>query len=212
MWPMIPGPDELRFPSLDMKVLTILVALLLGALTWSFLEYCIHRWLGHDARLRPNIFEHEHTRHHAQGDYFAPTGRKLVAAALAMVVLGVPASLLAGPANGLSFVFGLVGFYLFYELVHRRAHTHAPTHAYGRWVRRNHFTHHFTNPRFNHGVTSPLWDWVFSTSRPVPVVVVPNKLAMVWLLDPTTGDVKAEHADVFRLRVPVARQAEMLEG
>ncbi len=209
---MIPGPDELRFPSLDMKVLTILVALMLGALTWSFLEYCIHRWLGHDARLRPNIFEHEHTRHHAQGDYFAPTGRKLVAAALAMVVLGVPASLLAGPANGLSFVFGLVGFYLFYELVHRRAHTHAPTHAYGRWVRRNHFTHHFTNPRFNHGVTSPLWDWVFSTSRPVPVVVVPNKLAMVWLLDPTTGDVKAEHADVFRLRVPVARQAEMLEG
>ena len=51
---------------------------LLGALTWSFLEYCIHRWLGHDRRFRKNVFAREHIRHHIEGNYFAPTWKKLV--------------------------------------------------------------------------------------------------------------------------------------
>ena len=54
------------------------LAFFLGGLAWSLLEYAIHRWLGHDARLRPNVFESEHTQHHAAGDYFAPTGKKVV--------------------------------------------------------------------------------------------------------------------------------------
>jgi hypothetical protein len=62
---------------------------------------------------------------------------------------------------------------------------------------------------YNHGVTSPLWDWVFATSRLVPVVVVPNKLALAWLLDAATGDLKPEYAGIFRLRVFVGRQSEM---
>ena len=31
-----------------MIALEVGIALSLGAVTWSLLEYCIHRWLGHD--------------------------------------------------------------------------------------------------------------------------------------------------------------------
>ncbi len=55
---------------------TALLAALAGALTWSFMEYCIHRWLGHDRRFIKNPFGSEHTAHHSQGDYFAPTWKK----------------------------------------------------------------------------------------------------------------------------------------
>ena len=181
-------------------MIAVLVALLGGAMAWTFLEYCIHRWLGHDARTRPNLFESEHTQHHAQGDYFAPAWKKGLAALVALVVVAIPAWMLAGPDRGVAFALGLASCYVFYEVLHRRAHTHAGFGAYGRWVRRHHFWHHFGDPRVNHGVTSPLWDWVFGTWRRPEVIAVPRKLAMPWLVDPATGELRPEFAEGWRLR------------
>jgi len=45
-----------------------LLALAAGALSWTFLEYWIHRYAGHVHRRNP--FAREHLRHHAQGDDF----------------------------------------------------------------------------------------------------------------------------------------------
>ncbi len=172
-----------------------LAAALLGVLTWTLLEYLIHRLLGHHPRTRPNPFASEHVRHHAEGDYFAPTWKKLLAAVALTALLAVPMSRLGAP--GLAYLLGLMGFYGLYEVLHRRAHTHAGVGAYGRWVRTNHFAHHYSDARSNHGVTTPLWDWVFGTSRPVTTVRIPRKFAMSWLLDPASGAVRAEHADRF---------------
>ncbi|MFO0665860.1 MAG: sterol desaturase family protein [Polyangiaceae bacterium] len=174
---------------------------LAGALTWSFLEYLIHRFLGHYHRRNP--FAHEHIRHHAEGDYFAPTWKKLIAALGATAIMLPPAMLCLGPGNGGAYVAGFVGFYGVYELLHRREHTHAGIGAYGRWARRHHFTHHFTDARFNHGVTSPIWDFVFGTYKKPSVIVVPRKLCMTWLKDELTGDIKATFAANYRF--PAAR-------
>lgn len=176
------------------------LALLLGAVTWSFLEYCIHRWLGHDRRLRGNPFGQEHTRHHSQGDYFAPAHKKALAALLALVVVLPPSVLVAGPLVGGAYTAGLVGFYLYYEVLHRREHTHAGIGAYGRWARRHHFYHHFVDPSMNHGVTSPVWDLVFGTYRVPGVIPVPVKLKMQWLTHPETGEVHEPYAAWYSLR------------
>ena len=176
--------------------MTIAVAFVVGAFSWSFFEYVIHRWLGHDRRFRGNAFGVEHIRHHIEGDYFAPTWKKLLAAAIAAAILAVPAILVAGTTIGLAFVAGLVGCFGVYEWHHRRDHTHAP---YGRWARRHHFHHHLVDARVNFGVTSPLWDLVFGTYRTTSQIKVPPRLAMVWLIDPGTGAVRAEHADTFVL-------------
>lgn len=159
------------------------VALLLGVLTWTFLEYVIHRFLGHDARLRPNAFAAEHVRHHSQGDYFAPTWKKLLAAAVVTGALWWPVTRVAGLELGVAYLAGLMGFYGVYEVLHRREHTHAGFGWYGRWLRRHHFAHHYSDARCNHGVTTPLWDFVFGTWRSVEQVRVPAKFASPWMKD-----------------------------
>ncbi|NOY92440.1 MAG: hypothetical protein GXP55_14695 [Deltaproteobacteria bacterium] len=177
----------------------VLVALALGALSWSLLEYVIHRWAGHDRRLRGNIFEREHTRHHSRGDYFAASWKKAGAAALLMALVIGPAILVAGPVGGITYAAGLAGFYLYYEILHRREHTHEGVGPYGRWARRHHFYHHFVDPSMNHGVTSPVWDLVFRTYRTPGVVPVPKKLSMRWLTD-EKGQVREHLAAFYALR------------
>lgn len=176
------------------------IAAVVGAFVWTFLEYVIHRWLGHDRRFRGNLFGKEHLRHHVEGNYFAPTRSKLVAAAVAAVVTGVPAVLLGGTV-GAAGVAGFVVFYGAYEVLHRREHTHAGIGAYGRWARRHHFHHHFVDGRANHGVTTPLWDLVFGTYQQPDVIPVPPRLCMAWLLD-ERGGIRPEHAARFVLREP----------
>lgn len=170
-----------------------------GALTWTLLEYLIHRWAGHDRRFRRTPFGVEHVRHHAEGDYFAPTWKK-VAIAAGFVALVLPlAHAVAGGVAGLAYVAGLATCYASYEVLHRREHVCAGIGGYGRWARRHHFHHHFVDPRSNHGVTTPLWDLVFGTYRRPERIPVPPKLCMPWLLDPATGEVRAEHAGAYRL-------------
>lgn len=178
----------------------IIIAVAGGVLTWTLLEYMIHRWMGHDRRFRRTPFGVEHIRHHVEGNYFAPTWKKLIAAAIIAGVLTPPAIAIAGVANGIGYVAGLITFYGAYELLHRREHTHAGIGAYGRFVRRHHFHHHFVDGRANHGVTTPLWDLVFGTYQRPTVIKVPRKLCMEWLLDPSTGDVRSEHAGTYQLR------------
>lgn len=178
----------------------VIAAALLGVLTWTFLEYVIHRWMGHDRRFHKTPFGREHVRHHIEGNYFAPTWKKLIIAAVLTAILIVPATLLVGAAPGIAYVAGLMIFYGVYEVNHRREHTHAGVGPYGRWARRHHFHHHFVDGKSNHGVTTPLWDVVFGTYQKVGTIKVPQQLCMTWLRDPLTDDVRPEFADTFVLR------------
>jgi sterol desaturase/sphingolipid hydroxylase (fatty acid hydroxylase superfamily) len=178
----------------------VVVAALLGAFTWTFLEYVIHRWLGHVKGAKKNPFGMEHVRHHIEGDYFAPSWKKGLVAALFTSILCVPAFALAGRAIGGAYVLGLMGFYGAYEVLHRLEHVWAGIGPYARWARKHHFYHHFVDARMNHGVTSPIWDFVFGTYRKPGTITVPKKLCMAWLKDPETGDIRAQHAGTFVLK------------
>lgn len=154
----------------------------LGVLSWSLLEYLLHRFVFHGPYRRA-LGAPEHRRHHAEVDWFAPWYQK-GAAALAATALALPlAWWAAGPAAGGIFTGAFVASYVLYEWLHRRAHTHAPRGAYGRWLRRNHFAHHFRDPRRAHGVTTPIWDYVFGTRLPMDRLRIPRRLAMSWLVD-----------------------------
>lgn len=174
-----------------------LVAAGLGALSWTLLEYLLHRFVFHGASAK-SLGAREHRRHHAQVDYFAPWWQKALAGVVATAVVLPLAIAAQGAAIGLSFTGGFISMYLLYEILHRRAHTHPPTGPYGRWRRRNHFAHHFVDPRRGQGVTTPIWDWVFGTRLAVETVRVPRRLAMSWLVD-STGNIRPTHAVEYEL-------------
>ncbi|MEZ4400627.1 MAG: sterol desaturase family protein [Kofleriaceae bacterium] len=179
-------------------MIALALAVVVGMVAWTFLEYVIHRWLGHHRRFRGNPFGVEHVRHHSEGNYFAPSVKKAGVAAVVAVIAGGPALALGG-ARGGAVVAGLLVMYVGYEVLHRREHTHAGIGRYGRWARRHHFHHHFVDPATNHGVTSPLWDLVFGTYRRPAVIPVPRRLCMAWLLD-DAGAVHPRFQDHYRLR------------
>lgn len=183
-----------------MFALEVIGAVACGALSWTLLEYLIHRWMGHDRRFRRSPFGIEHIRHHIEGNYFAPSWKKLAVSAVVAAVVSVPAIAIAGLPNGVAYVAGLMALYGAYEWLHRREHTHAARGRYGSWARRHHFYHHFVDGRTNHGVTTPLWDLAFRTYERPTRIRVPARLCMAWLRDPTTGEVRAEHAATYELR------------
>ena len=172
-------------------------AFLLGAAGWTLLEYVLHRFVFH-ARSARGPGAKEHRRHHAQVDYFAPSWQKALAALVATAILLPVLVLIAGVKLGSAGTLGFILMYLLYEILHRRAHTHPPGSRYGRWQRKNHFAHHFVDPRLAQGVTTPLWDSVFGTRLSVERVRVPRRLAMPWLVD-LNGQIHAAYAGDYEL-------------
>lgn len=184
----------------------------LGALGWNASEYFIHRFIGHGKKRKPEErilarltprglaaeFNREHLAHHSDPTYFAPTERKLLAAAAVVPAMGAALTPLVGPRRAISFALGYAVAYGGYEIVHRRIHTHPPTGPYSRWARRHHLHHHYKTPRDNHGVTSPLFDVVMGTLVPPGKVRVPHRTAPAWMVTPE-GHVRAEYTDDYEI-------------
>jgi sterol desaturase/sphingolipid hydroxylase (fatty acid hydroxylase superfamily) len=170
----------------------ILVYVLAGLSCWTLLEYGLHRFAFHERWLGWALAR-EHTEHHKRVSWFAPWSSKLL---LALLIAGPLGLLLGAP-----FLAGLLGGWLGYEVLHRRIHVAAPLGAYGRWARRHHLAHHFADPRKNHGVTTPLWDWVFGTLGPSREVAVPARhlARLPWLMGPD-GGVHPRFSETYRVR------------
>ena len=170
---------------------------LVGAAAWTLLEYLLHRFVFHSNSAR-YAGAKEHHKHHKLGNYFAPWWQKALATLLAIALVLPLFSLIAGLQPGAFGTLGFISMYLLYEILHRRAHTRPPRGRYGRWRRKNHFAHHFVDPRLAQGVTTPLWDLVFGTRMVVNRVRVPRRRAMPWLVD-RNGEIHAEYTSDYML-------------
>ncbi|MEO6627112.1 MAG: sterol desaturase family protein [Aquihabitans sp.] len=186
-----------------------------GVFAWSAGEYVIHRFLMHELR-GYGLPSREHLEHHADPEN--NPGRPVLSWFGIVVVGGVlfgPAGWLAGAwltgagAVGLLVYAGWLVGYGCYERLHNRSHSHAPRNAYGRWVRRHHFHHHHGHPLANHGVTSPVWDWVFGTLEAPDLIRVPRRHAMPWLCD-DAGAVKGEYRATYVLVGPPDASARLV--
>jgi sterol desaturase/sphingolipid hydroxylase (fatty acid hydroxylase superfamily) len=165
-------------------LLTLGGAFVLGLFLWTFLEYVLHRWAFHE-RVLGNAVAREHLEHHAEVDYFAPLAYKL---ALAIPIVGgifVLGAFVTAATFASGLVIGTLTGWIVYEVIHRMIHVAGPANAYGRWARKHHLSHHFGNAKRNHGVSSPIWDWVFGTYAPDATVLVPRRHAtkFPWLLE-----------------------------
>lgn len=175
----------------------LLVAFSFGILAWTFAEYATHHWVNHLGRGK-NPLSRGHLEHH-RTSRLVDTWLKYPTALILGLVFGTTAILIAGIATGAAWTCGFVGFYLVYEFTHERLHSHKPTTSYGALLRRHHFSHHFSSPKYNHGVTTRIWDWVFGSYAPLAPIRVPRRLAMPWLID-EEGRVRAEYAAHYKMR------------
>uniref|UniRef100_A0A8C9SRM3 Fatty acid 2-hydroxylase n=1 Tax=Scleropages formosus TaxID=113540 RepID=A0A8C9SRM3_SCLFO len=145
---------------------------LVGMFLWSFIEYCIHRFVFH---MRPPAHNYYlitlHFLLHGQHHKSPFDGSRLVfPPGLAAPVIGgfyLLIQALFPEGLGLSmFVGGLCG-YVMYDMIHYYLHYGSPqkgSYMYG--LKAYHVKHHFEHQRAGFGITTRFWDRPFNTLIP----------------------------------------------
>lgn len=150
-----------------LSILAVGGLFLAGVLTWTLLEYIIHRWFFHyEPKTRAGKVLHFviHGVHH---DYPNDATRlvmpPILSVPLAVVFYVLFAALFGrvAPAISAGFAFG----YVCYDSIHYMTHHFAMKRGVLRWLKQYHLTHHYRDDHVGFGVSSPLWDYVFGTNR-----------------------------------------------
>ncbi|XP_037307590.2 fatty acid 2-hydroxylase [Pungitius pungitius] len=147
---------------------------LLGWFLWSFIEYCIHRFVFH---MKPPAHNYYlimihfllHGQHHKSpfdGSrlVFPPGLASLVVGSFYLILCRTLPEILGTSV----FVGGLCG-YVVYDMIHYYLHYGSPkrgSYMYG--LKAYHVKHHFEHQRAGFGITSKFWDHPFNT-------VIPNE-------------------------------------
>ncbi|XP_072242831.1 fatty acid 2-hydroxylase isoform X2 [Leuresthes tenuis] len=158
--------------SIPMHKYMFLVLFLLGWFLWTFIEYCIHRFVFH---MKPPAHNYYlimlHFLLHGQHHKSPFDGSRLVfPPGLASIVVGTFYAILHHTLPeilGVSvFVGGLCG-YVVYDMIHYYLHYGSPKRgSYLYSLKAYHVKHHFEHQRSGFGITSTFWDHPFNTVIP----------------------------------------------
>ncbi len=146
-------------------------AVLVGLFVWTFAEYTLHRFVFHfQARnpLQERIIFLFHGIHHAQPQCKTRLVMPPVVSIPMALLFYALFSLLVGSALHAptwvdpSFAGFMLG-YLAYDMIHYATHHFPFRSGVLKYLKRYHMAHHYKTPNQRFGVSSPLWDFVFST-------------------------------------------------
>ena len=150
---------------------TIPFLLVGGVLSWGLIEYLLHRFIFHhsaQSHLARQLIYHAHMSHHenplAHSKHLASMLLSApVAIAYWLLCWAITQSLAAA-----SYLFiGMSCGYFIYQWLHFYSHHRKSRSGILRYLRRYHQLHHHQTPDLRFGVTSPLFDLLFGTFRPV---------------------------------------------
>jgi 4-hydroxysphinganine ceramide fatty acyl 2-hydroxylase len=166
----LPAIAWMFYAALSRNELSILVVALLfavGMLIWTLLEYIIHRWAFHYEPTTPIGKKLHFILHGVHHDY--PNDAKRL---VMPPVVSLPLAIIfyvafwvffarAAPAIWAGLVFG----YISYDSIHYAIHHFPMKRGVWLWLKQYHLRHHFHDDHVGYGVSSPLWDHVFGTTR-----------------------------------------------
>jgi 4-hydroxysphinganine ceramide fatty acyl 2-hydroxylase len=166
----MPVVGYMLYLSLWQRKLSILAVgglFLLGILLWTLLEYLIHRYIFHyepTSHLGKQLHYIVHGVHH---DY-PNDARRLVMPPSISVPLAVLFYILfflifgrLAPGVFAGLVFG----YVCYDMLHYATHHFPMKRGLWLWLKQYHLRHHYKDDDAGFGISSPLWDFVFGTTR-----------------------------------------------
>ena len=150
-----------------LSILAVAGLFLLGVLLWTLLEYLIHRYIFHyepKTHLGKRLHYIIHGVHH---DY-PNDARRLVmppSISIPLAVLFYILFLLIFGHLAPGVFAGLVFGYVCYDMLHYATHHFPMKRGLWLWLKQYHLRHHYKNDDAGFGISSPLWDYVFRTTR-----------------------------------------------
>jgi sterol desaturase/sphingolipid hydroxylase (fatty acid hydroxylase superfamily) len=150
-----------------LSILAVGGLFVLGILLWTLFEYLIHRYIFHyepKSRLGKRLHYIVHGVHH---DY-PNDARRLVmppSISVPLAVLFYILFLLIFGHLAPSVFAGLVFGYVCYDMLHYATHHFPMKRGLWLWLKQYHLRHHYKDDDVGFGISSPLWDFVFGTTR-----------------------------------------------
>ncbi len=138
--------------------LVIALYSVLGLLSWTAIEYALHRYLLHG--IQP--FKRWHLLHHQRPAALICTST-LLSAVLVVTLVFIPMLLLSDIWRACALMLGLLTGYQAYAITHHAIHHWQVDSA---WLRRRkqwHARHHLTTEPICFGVTSGVWDSILGS-------------------------------------------------
>jgi sterol desaturase/sphingolipid hydroxylase (fatty acid hydroxylase superfamily) len=150
----------------DVSVVASLGLFVGGVLTWSIIEYWLHRTFFHWQPLgrwgeRFHFLVHG-VHHNWPKDKYRLVMPPAVSISLFWVFFGL-FWLALGSRWVWPFHAGFVVGYMSYDVTHYYVHHYNPKTRYGLALKKHHMLHHFKDHSKRFGVSSMLWDYVFGT-------------------------------------------------
>ncbi len=137
-----------------------------GVLSWSLVEYWLHRTFFHWLPTAPwgeRMHFLVHGVHHTwPRDKYRLVMPPAVSISLFWIFLGL-FTLLLGRTYVWGFHAGFTVGYMGYDLTHYYIHHFNPRSKYGLALKKHHMLHHFKDHESRFGVSSKMWDYVFGT-------------------------------------------------
>jgi sterol desaturase/sphingolipid hydroxylase (fatty acid hydroxylase superfamily) len=150
---------------------TIAGMFVVGVLTWTFLEYVLHRFVFHylpksswGKRLHFILHGVHHDYPNDATRLVMPPGISIPLAVIFYVLFMVVFGPRLTPPTFAGMVFG----YLCYDMLHYATHHFSMKKGVWLWLKQHHMRHHYGDDHTGYGVSSPLWDVVFGTFRKKP--------------------------------------------
>jgi dihydroceramide fatty acyl 2-hydroxylase len=137
-----------------------------GVLTWTLLEYVLHRWVFHWMKDTPTGRRIHFLLHGVHHDYPSDKDRLVMPLGFS-IPLGIMVYAIIyfaiGQLYGEAVYAGMIVGYLMYDGTHYAVHHFRQTTRVGKFVKRHHMLHHHVDNEGGFGVSTPLWDVVFGT-------------------------------------------------
>lgn len=137
----------------------------LGFISFTFVEYLLHRYVYHLSTHTEFRKKFQYTAHGVHHEFPKDKDRLAMPPLLSITVATILLLLFRLIMGDFTFAF-LPGFlvgYAFYLSVHYVVHIYQPPKNFLRHLWVNHSIHHYKDGDVVFGVSSPLWDYVFGT-------------------------------------------------
>jgi sterol desaturase/sphingolipid hydroxylase (fatty acid hydroxylase superfamily) len=151
--------------SWDMSMFGLIIAVFAGVVFWTLFEYLLHRFVFHytpKTQWGKRFHYFTHGIHH---DYPKDSTRLVMPLGVSIPLAGIlylPFYVFAG-VWGNAFFAGFLFGYMCYDAMHFAVHHLQFNGKIGRFMHAYHMKHHFHDDHNSFGVSSPLWDLIFST-------------------------------------------------
>jgi len=139
----------------------------LGFLSFTFVEYLVHRYVYHLSTHTEWRKKFQYNAHGVHHEFPKDKGRLAMPPLLSITVATLLLLFFRLVMGDFTFAF-LPGFlvgYAFYLSVHYMVHIYQPPKNFLKFLWVNHSIHHYKDGDSVFGVSSPLWDYVFGTMR-----------------------------------------------